>query len=169
MERLRIAVIGLGNVLLGDDGFGPRVIAHLRATWNAPPAVALIDGGTAGLGLVTRLTDCDVAILVDCVAGGGAAGALRSYRGVELDALPRKPRVSPHAAAVGEALALARLATGRPTDAVVIGVVPQSVQVGTELSAPVLASVPAAVALVVDAVQTAIGVRALQRSRDDHR
>jgi hydrogenase maturation protease len=155
MERPRVAVIGLGNVLLGDDGFGPRVIAHLRATWDPPPAVMLSDGGTLGLGLVTRLAECDLAILVDCVGGGGAPGELRCYRGRELEALPRKTRMTPHDAAVGEALALARLTTGCPADALLIGVVPEPLQVGTELSTAVLASIPAAGALVLEAVRHA--------------
>lgn len=151
----RIAVIGLGNVLLGDDGFGPFVVEQLAAQWDFPASVMLTDGGTPGLGLVTLLADCDEAILVDCVAASGSPGELRCYSDEELRALPLKPRVSPHDPAVQEALAITRLLGQGPRHVSLIGVIPDSLEVATDLSAPVLAAAPAAVALVVEALAKA--------------
>ena len=160
----RIAVIGLGNVLLGDDGFGPFVIEQLATQWDVPASVTLTDGGTPGLGLVTLLADCDEAILVDCVAASGSPGELRSYADEELRTLPLKPRVSPHDPAVQEALAITQLLGHGPRHVSLIGVIPESLEVGMDLSAPVLASAPAALALVVEALAKA-GARPVRRAR----
>jgi hydrogenase maturation protease len=160
----RIAVIGLGNVLLGDDGFGPFVVGQLATQWDVPESVTLIDGGTPGLGLVTLLADCDEAILVDCVAATGCPGELRSYTDEELRTLPLKPRVSPHDPAVQEALAITQLLGHGPRRVSLIGVIPEVLEVGTDLSAPVLASAPVAVALVVEALANA-GAGPVRRAR----
>ena len=160
----RIAVIGLGNVLLGDDGFGPFVIEQLATQWDVPASVTLTDGGTPGLGLVTLLADCDEAILVDCVAASGSPGELRSYTDEELRTLPLKPRVSPHDPAVQEALAITQLLGHGPRHVSLIGVIPESLEVGMDLSAPVLASAPVAVALVVEALANA-GAGPVRRAR----
>jgi hydrogenase maturation protease len=158
----QIAVIGLGNVLLGDDGFGPCVVEQLRAQWALPDSVTLIDGGTPGLGLVTLLAGCDVAVLVDCIAAPGAPGELRCYDGEELHALPVKPRVSPHDPAVQEALAITQFVGHGPDRVLLIGVIPQSLRLATDLSAPVLSAVPRAVTLAVEALAKA-GAPAVRR------
>ena len=61
---MTLAVIGLGNVLLGDDGFGPFVVELLRRRYGFPPAVELLDLGTPGLGLVTYVHGHDAVVIV---------------------------------------------------------------------------------------------------------
>ena len=145
-----VAVIGLGNVLLGDDAFGPTVIALLRAGWDFPGDVDLIDGGTPGLHLVASVHGRDALVLIDAVAGSGAPGELRLYRREDLARLPILSRVSPHDPAVLEALAIADLAGRGPRTVLVVGAVPASLAMDTNLSAPLRAACPAAAALVVD-------------------
>jgi hydrogenase maturation protease len=163
----RAAVIGLGNVLLGDDGFGPCVVEHLRTHWDFPDTVVLIDGGTPGLGLVTLLAGFAEAILIDCVAAPGEPGDLRSYGLEELFALPLLPRVSPHDPAVREALGFVRLSGAGPEHVHLVGVVPGSVATSTELSPTVAAAVaPAAervVAILAEASLRAVGRREPRR------
>jgi hydrogenase maturation protease len=160
--RPNIAVIGLGNVLLSDDGFGPFVIEQLRRHWDFPDGVTLTDGGTPGLGLVTLL-DCDVAIVVDCVGVAGTPGELRCYGDEELEAVAPMARVSPHDPALREALAVTRLLGQGPDRVLLIGVIPASLEVAIELSAPVRAAASGAVALVVQALATA-GSPAMRRT-----
>ena len=130
-----LVVIGIGNVLLGDDGFGPNVIGILQAKWEFPDTVELIDAGTPGLDLADLLCDREAVILVDAVTTGGAPGQTRCYRGSELDGvLALQPRVSGHDPALGDALAIARLAGDGPREVLLVGVVPEAVEVGVGLS-----------------------------------
>ena len=144
-----IAVIGIGNVLMGDDGFGPSVIELLRVSWDFPASVELIDAGTPSLNLVTLLHGRDVVLLIDAVNATGQPGEMRLYHGDDLLKLPPKPRVSPHDPAVQEALCIAELAGSGPRQVLLIGAIPESLDMSTELSAAVRAATSTAAALVV--------------------
>ena len=75
MSGRRVLVAGLGNVFLGDDGFGVEVATRLRArAW--PEGVRVVDFGLRGIDLAYALEQCDAAILVDATARGGAPGTL---------------------------------------------------------------------------------------------
>ena len=144
-----IAVIGLGNVLLGDDGFGPTVVEWVRSHYRLPPGVALIDAGTPGLDLASYLIEREAVLLVDTVASTGEQGELRIYRGDELRRLPLKPRVSPHDPALGEALGIAELAGAAPHELVLIGAIPESVDARVSLGARMRGAVTGAATLVI--------------------
>ena len=145
---MSLAVIGLGNVLLGDDGFGPFVVELLRTRYVFPPEVELLDLGTPGLGLITYLHGHGTVVIVDAVAGAGSPGDVRVYEGAELERLPVAPRVSPHDPAVSEALGVARLAGTGPLDVCLVGAVPGSLELGAALSPPVRAAADAAAEIV---------------------
>jgi hydrogenase maturation protease len=132
--RPTVAVLGLGNVLLGDDGVGPFVIETLRAGHELPDNVSLTDLGTPGLGLPAYLSECDAVILVDAVSATGAPGEVRLYRREDIDDVPLKPRVSPHDPAVQEALFLVDLAGRGPRDLLLVGIIPEQTTVGAGLS-----------------------------------
>ena len=157
-----VAVIGLGNVLLGDDGFGPSVVALLRAGWQFPDAVELVDAGTPGLHLIASVYGRDALVLIDAVSGPGAPGAIHCYRREELERLPILPRVSPHDPAVLEALAMAELAGRAPQSVLVVGAVPASLEMGAPLSTPVRAACALAAEVVV-AELTRLGVAPRRR------
>lgn len=144
-----IAVFGLGNVLLGDDAVGPFVIELLRATYEVPDNVTLVDLGTPGLGLPAYLSESDAVILIDAVSASGAPGELRLYRRDDLDRVPLQPRVSPHDPAVQEALWLTDLAGSSPRDLLLVGVIPERSMLGAGLSERVRRACAAAVAAVV--------------------
>ncbi|MBI3784735.1 MAG: hydrogenase maturation protease [Deltaproteobacteria bacterium] len=145
----RIAVIGIGNVLLGDDGVGPYVVELLRAGWELPHDVTLIDVGTPGLDLASHLLGREVVILVDAVGATGEPGEVRVYHGEELQRLPVLPRVSPHDPAVQEALWIAELADSAP-QVVLVGIIPESTEPGVELSAVVREGAIKACSVVID-------------------
>jgi hydrogenase maturation protease len=152
-EVAPIVVIGMGNVLLGDDGFGPCAIGVLASQWEMPAGVELIDAGTPGLDLAGLLCGREVVIFLDSVAASAAPGQLCFYRDRELDrALALKPRVSPHDPALGEALAIAGLAGSGPRSVLLVGVVPVAVEVGVGLSEPVTVAVHAAAEAVAAAL-----------------
>lgn len=162
----RISVLGLGNVLFGDDGFGPFVIQSLRAGWDFPQNVCLVDVGTPGLDLVTYFQGTDMVFLIDAVGGSGVPGELRLYRGRELKQMQPKPRVSPHDPAVLETLLIAELAGDGPHDILLVGVIPRSLDLGVGLSAAVREAAAAASELVVRELANA-GADPVPRHRPD--
>src|SRR5512138_763879 len=91
-----VRVLGLGNVLMGDDAFGPWVIEELLARWEIPGAVSVVDVGTPGLDLTPYLGGADAVVLVDTVKADGPPGRIHVYEKRELLRLPAAPRLSPH-------------------------------------------------------------------------
>jgi hydrogenase maturation protease len=147
--RARIAVIGLGNVLFGDDGFGPFVLTLLHSGWEFPECVTLIDVGTPGLDLVTYLQGREAVLLIDAVGATGVPGELRRYRNEDLTKMPPKPRVSPHDPAVQETLLIAQFAGDGPRHVLLVGVIPHTLEQGAGLSAAVRAAASTAAGKIV--------------------
>jgi hydrogenase maturation protease len=143
---VRAAVLGLGNVLMGDDGFGPYLVRVLASEWEFPPEVSLQDLGTPGLDLAPYLAGLDLVVIVDTVAAQGRAGDVRTYTRAELLRHAPGPRLSPHDPGVKEAVLTAELAGTAPGVLWVVGVVPGKVGTGIGLSAAVQAALPAAMA-----------------------
>lgn len=150
---MRLAVIGLGNVLLGDDGFGPFVIELLRTRYDVPSEVDLLDLGTPGLGLIGYLHGYDHVVVVDAVTIPEAPGEVRVFESDELDRMPVAPRVSPHDPALAEALSVVRAARHRPSDACLVGAVPRSQELGAGLTPEMRAAADAAAEIVRQRVQ----------------
>jgi len=140
-------VIGLGNPLMGDDGVGLAALARLRDQWRLD-GVELVDGGTWGLSLLPAIEDAERLVLVDAIAAHGAPGDI-----IELsrDRLPiyLSRKLSPHQVDMRDALAVAELRGRLPDEVVAIGVQPETVALGTELSAPVARGVDPLVRAVV--------------------
>ena len=143
------AVLGLGNVLMGDDGFGPYLARVLEAGWEFPPEAVVWDLGTPGLDLSPWLTGVDVVIVLDAVAATGAPGDVRTYARDDLFRQAPGPRMSPHEPGLREALLSAELSGTAPRELLVVGVVPACVATGPGLSPAVRAGVPAAAEAVV--------------------
>jgi len=90
----RVAVIGLGNVLMGDDALGPYAVRVLQAGWEFPPGVSVTDAGTPGLDLTPYILGVEALIVVDTVKADAPPGTLRLYRKDELLATPPAQRLS---------------------------------------------------------------------------
>jgi hydrogenase maturation protease len=141
-----VRVLGLGNVLMGDDAFGPWVVEELLARWEVPAGVSVVDVGTPGLDLTPYLGDADTAVLVDTVKADGPPGRIHVYAKGELLRLPPAPRLSPHDPGVAEALLALTLAGSAPRQVVLVGAVPEVVAKGIGLSRPLRQAVPRAAA-----------------------
>ncbi len=141
----RVYVLGLGNVLMGDDGFGPAVIRAFEASYDAGPEVEVIDLGTPGLDLTPWLADADHVVIVDTVKAPLAPGSLRIYD--KSDLLREAPfaRVGPHDPGVKECVFTLEFAGRAPEHITIVGVVPAVAGMGLELSDPVSAAIPVAV------------------------
>ena len=76
MDQKHILVLGVGNILLRDEGIGVRVVEKLQETYAFSPNVRLLDGGTLGLKLLAPITAADCLIVVDAVKIGQPPGAI---------------------------------------------------------------------------------------------
>ena len=140
----RISVLGIGNVLMGDDAFGPYVVKCLDARYEVPPAVELLELGTPGADLSLHLQDLDAAVVVDTVKVLGPPGELRLLDKAQL--LAKKPLLpaSPHEPGLREALFTLEFRGGGSAQVRLVGVIPQQVEMEVGLSAPVRTAVTAA-------------------------
>ncbi|MBE3575349.1 MAG: HyaD/HybD family hydrogenase maturation endopeptidase [Firmicutes bacterium] len=145
-------VLGTGNLLMGDDGFGIHAVRALRRRYRWPPTVELVDGGTDGLGLLRWLERASHLLILDCADTGAQPGALACLKGDELPAA-FATALSPHALGLPEALALARWQGALPEELVLIGAQPATVRPGMELSPPLAAALPLALRMAVEVLR----------------
>lgn len=109
----RILILGVGNTLLGDEGFGVHALRYLEENFSWPQNVRLVDGGSLGLLLLGELLECDFAVILDVALGGRPPG---TFYKLEEDAL--NPglgfRQSMHETGVSDILISCDLAGHRP-------------------------------------------------------
>lgn len=146
----RVAVIGLGNVLMGDDAVGPYAVRVLQAKYEFPLRVSVTDAGTPGLDLTPYILGVEALIVIDTVKSDGPAGTLRLYRKNELLAGPPALRLSPHDPGLKETLLLLEFRGDAPREVLLVGVVPQHVGKGVGLTATAAAALPAVERAVLD-------------------
>lgn len=148
-RKWRVLVLGVGNLLLKDEGFGVRVIQAMEERQvPLPPDVTLMDGGCAGFALMNPIAEAEKVVVVDTVKGGGPPGAMYRFDTRELG-VKRMPMDSLHQVDFYQVLeALERLGE-RPEQVVVIGCEPKVIDVGLDLSPEVAARVDKAIELVL--------------------
>jgi hydrogenase maturation protease len=131
-----VLVLGLGNVLLGDDGLGAAAIACIERDYRIPSGVRLEDGGTLGLSLLGLLADSGHVILVDAVRADAPPGTLVRLDGADVaDAV--RDRLSPHQVGVADLLDAARLINCYPSTVTLIGLVPETIDLAVVRSSAV--------------------------------
>jgi hydrogenase maturation protease len=144
-----IRVLGLGNVLMGDDGFGPYVVEALQAGYELPPEVSAMDLGTPGFDLAPFLIGADAIIVIDTVRSDGAPGDIRVYERDALIAHAPQPRLGPHDPGFTHMLLTLDFAGLGPPSVVLVGAIPHATAPHARLSAPLHDAVPRAVEAVV--------------------
>jgi hydrogenase maturation protease len=145
----RVGVLGIGNVLMGDDALGPHVVKLLESRYEVPAGVDLVELGTPGPDLPLHLDGLDAAVVVDTVRASGEPGEIRLLDKAQLVARAPVLPASPHEPGLREALLALEFQGRGPGEVRLVGVVPASVELGVGLSPAVRASVPAALARVV--------------------
>ena len=147
-----VLLLGLGNVLLSDEGVGVHAIAAFRRRYGAPDDVEVLDGGTAGMDLLDAIAGRDTIIVVDAVQRRGAPpGTLLVFHGDDVRAA-FGTRLSPHQLGLVDVLAAAALLGEAPASVTVLGVVPAGLDLWLELSATVAARLDGLVALIADEI-----------------
>lgn len=136
-----IVVLGVGNILLTDEGLGVHVIEDLKANYNFTPQISLIDGGTMGMELLTYMRGMKKILLVDAVNGGEAPGTIYEFPHRELEQY-FTDHISVHEVGMQDILRIRAIQENPLEDAIVIGVEPESLEVGFEPSEPVQRALP---------------------------
>ncbi len=154
MNRLRSSkpvVLGLGNPLFRDEGLGIHVIWQLMAgDWGN--RAHLVDGGTDGLALLGIVEEARYLIVVDAIDGGYPPGTVKRLHGKEIDFLTQAT-LSVHQVGFQEVLALARIRGRCPENMVLIGVQPQNLEWGTQLSYEVNRRIPKVIAMIYQQIE----------------
>lgn len=136
----RTLLLALGNPIRSDDGVGIVALRCLEKDPRVPSAVDLLEGGTKGLELVSYLSGISRLLVLDAVDVGAAAGTIVSIRQTELCSLPGNGNV--HDLALADILNALRLLGQEPQETVLLGVQPETTELGTSLSKRVESSLP---------------------------
>jgi hydrogenase maturation protease len=148
----QVVVLGVGNLLMGDEGLGIRCVEWLTASGQLPAGVIAIDGGTSSHELLEDLEDAALLVIVDAVASDAAPGTLIRLEGDRIPAAFSN-NLSPHQHGINDLLATMQLLGRAPARVVVHGMVPRRLALGLELSPEIDAALPALAARVVAEVR----------------
>ena len=140
----KIVVLGIGNILMQDEGFGVRVIEELTRRYTFPDTVQVLDGGTLGMELLRFIKGADRLLIIDAVNGGSEPGDFFQFANEEVKAY-FKHKVSMHELGIQDVLAALEVLEEPVKDVVVLGVQPAVIDIGLELSEIVQPSVEIAI------------------------
>ena len=149
---MKIALLGVGNILFKDEGIGVRVIQELMDNYIFPPDIQLIDGGTLGPHLLNLIGDFDEIIVVDAVQGGEKPGTIYKFY---LDQIPLEitTKLSIHQTGVLEVLSQAKL-LGKEPKVTFIGIEPHDISPwGMELSPIIKEKMPSLIDLIFEELE----------------
>jgi hydrogenase maturation protease len=144
----KIVILGVGNLLLSDEGVGVHVANELMRM-SLPPEVSVVEGGTDGFGLLNIITEATRLIVIDAVKGDAAPGSIYRFDIGEVRNCPSGFKTSVHQIGILEVLDLSELIV-KPPYTTVIGVEPKSVEMGMELSPEIKAKIPRVIELILD-------------------
>ena len=129
----KINVVGLGNILFGDEGFGVEAVRALEASGEYPESVSFIDGGTQGIYLLDYFESCDALLVFDSIIPREFKQKVYLYRNEELPAFIHR-KMSSHQMGLSELLCVAKLHGRVPGDIVLIGAPPLNLELGSGLT-----------------------------------
>lgn len=144
-----VVVLGVGNLLMSDEGVGVHTIIALEERYDFPEGVRCVDGGTSTQELLGDLEDLDQLIVIDAVASGSAPASLIRLEG---DLVPHAftTKFSPHQVGIADLLAMLTFTGRAPKRVVLLGIEPAVLALGMELSPKVAARVPELCAQVLE-------------------
>ncbi len=141
-------ILGLGNVLLTDEAVGAAVLKAMEPLLANRPEVALMDGGTLGFALAGPIGDAARLVVVDAARMGQPAGTVRVLEDAAMDTQLSRCANNVHEVSLADLFDIARLTDSLPARRALIGIEPERVAWGSELTPVVAAAVPRAVAAV---------------------
>ncbi len=131
-SRKPFLVLGIGNILLSDEGIGVRVIEQMQ-TVSIPEHVEIVDGGTSGVDLLDILADRDAVIVVDAVDADCRPGTVLRF-GIDQLMQMEDPYISMHEVGIAETVMMTQQLGCAPKEVIVFGIQPEKIECGLELS-----------------------------------
>ena len=128
-----VTVLGIGNLLMGDEGVGIHIIQTLEKSYTFSPSINLIDGGTTGLDLIPYFENCEKMIIVDAVDFQEKSGHIGTLHNEEIH-YRFNTKLSLHHAGLSDVLSVIKLTDIPSPDMMLLGVQPQIVEMGIKLS-----------------------------------
>jgi hydrogenase maturation protease len=159
----RVLVIGMGNVLMQDEGIGVRAVEELETRYRLPANVRVVDGGTTGMELFEPMRNADCLIVADAVNAAYPPGSLVRIANEEIRAF-FQTKLSNHQLGLSDLLALLAFKGETPRHVAIVGMVPHALENRLGLSAPVTAGLDDMVRMLVDELAR-VGVAATPRER----
>jgi len=147
----RTVILGVGNLLLSDEGVGVHVANRLMEM-ELPPGVEVIEGGTHGFRLMNIVIEADRLVVVDAVKGGASPGSIYRFDIKDAPSYPAAFKTSAHQVGILEVIHLSEL-VGPIPETTIIGVEPKSLAMGLELSSEVEEKLPKVIEMVLKEVQ----------------
>ena len=149
----QILVLGVGNILLGDEGAGVKALELMQERYDFSDNVEFLDGGTAGFELLSFLDNKTDLFIFDAIIDDAKPGTVKKFN---LDNPPAffQDRISPHQLGLSEMLSTAALTDDLPENITLFGIVPKTVDTGMELTGPVREGVENMVDMAIDDLQT---------------
>ncbi len=145
----KILVLGVGSILMMDEGIGIRAVEELDKRYRFPENVELLDGGTSGIELLSYICGRDYLIIIDAIRSGNPPGTVLRVEGEDVPAR-FLTRISPHQLGISDLLAAATLTDELPGKLVLFGIEPKEIVMGIGLSDEVRAAMDHLVEVVVD-------------------
>jgi hydrogenase maturation protease len=161
---MRTVLMGIGNILLQDEGVGVHVVKEIEKRYIFEPSIEIIDAGTLGLEIMYMLQDgVDNLIVVDAVLGGKSPGTIYVFRNEEVKKYYFKNKLSAHEVGFSEVLALLET-IGKPVkeNLVLVGIEPVSFDVSLELHEKTASRMEDLIKIVLQELEK-IGIRASEK------
>ncbi|WP_460177559.1 HyaD/HybD family hydrogenase maturation endopeptidase [Thermodesulfovibrio hydrogeniphilus] len=130
---MKVCVIGVGNILMQDEGVGPKVAEILRNNYTFQPEIEIIDGGTLGLDLLPYIEKYKKILLIDVVDFQENPGFIKILKGEEIPPY-LKTKLSVHHVGVQDLLEVARFMGIMPEELILVGIQPESIDLGLDLT-----------------------------------
>lgn len=136
-----ISVVGIGNIIMQDEGFGVRCAEYLQKITDYPDFVQILDGGTLGMDLMPYIAGTKKLLFIDAIDIDGDIGDFYQFTGDELNAY-FKNKMSVHDLGINDMLAVLKLTDNPVEEIIVMGIKPDMVSMGLDLTPAVAAKIP---------------------------
>ncbi len=165
MGEPRALILGIGNLLWADEGFGVRAVECLHRQYAFPDGVRLMDGGTQGIYLVEHIRATDILVVFDAVDYGLTPGRMKLVEGDEVPKFLGAKKMSLHQTGFQEVLAMAEMMGDYPAHLLLIGVQPVELEdFGGSLRPAVKDQIEPAIRHALSYLQ-GLGIHAVKRPR----
>lgn len=152
-SSIRTLVLGVGNLLMSDEGVGVHVIRQLIERYRIPEEIQILDGGTLGLDLLYYLEGVENVLIIDAVETGEAPGTIIRMDGDEVPAF-LSIKMSPHQIGIPDMLAAAKLKDLFPQKLTLFGIQPESIVISMELSPTIALTIDQIIDVVIDCLNS---------------